>query len=315
MHEREDKRYAPPLNMAEEAGHAADGGYPVAANSLPARRALAWFGLAWGLFWRWAGWWFALVLAWTILSYILSAVMQVWRPSFVSFSFAVRDYAFVFAAIAAVRDFALVFATAGVAYAAERMERQARIDWRAGLVVLVRCAGALALLGLLSVVFEQLAIRAEAMLESYAANMQFQSAPSPLLGLVVWINAWKWLFFVLAYLLPNGVAPMLVVCRGMSAGRAWAAGWRGVGRNAGAVVLAAALATLLALLVRLVLGVAVALAQPEFVSFATRVDAVPPVWMMRIVSLAGNMVDLLLMLVLYAACRDVFFKADVKQAT
>ena len=75
------------------------------------------------------------MLAWTILSYILAAAMQAFIPSVIPF-------------FPAVRDFAAVFAMAGVAYAAERVEQQARIDWRASLVVLVRGAGALVLLGL-----------------------------------------------------------------------------------------------------------------------------------------------------------------------
>ena len=89
-----------------------------------------------------------------------------------------------------------------------------------------------------------------------------------------------------------------------------------MGRNVGGVVLAVALATLLGLAVRLVVGVAVALAQPELTMLGT-IDAVPPVWMIRVASLVNNMVGLMLMLVLYAACRDVFFKREtsVKQAT
>ena len=303
MHERQDNRYAPPLSMAEEAAHPVGGQYLAAANSLPSMRAFAWFGAAWALFRQRAGWWFGLVLAWTILSYILAAAMQAFMPSVIPF-------------FPAVRDFAAVFAMAGVAYAAERVEQQARIDWRASLVVLVRCAGALVLLGLLNVVFEQLLLRVGARLEDYAMQMAFQSPSSMLLGLVSLINSWKWLFFMLAYLLPNGVAPMLVVCRRMGVVRAWAAGWRGMGRNAGGVVLAVALATLLGLAVRLVVGVAVVLAQPELTMLGT-IDAVPPVWMIRVASLVNNMVGLMLMLVLYAACRDVFFKREtsVKQAT
>ena len=303
MHERQDNRYAPPLSMAEEAAHPVGGQYLAVANSLPSMRACAWFGTAWALFRQRAGWWFGLVLAWTILSYILAAAMQAFMPSVIPF-------------FPAVRDFAAVFATAGVAYAAERVEQQARIDWRASLVVLVRCAGALVLLGLLNVVFEQLLLRAGARLEDYAMQMAFQSPSSMLLGLVSLINSWKWLFFMLAYLLPNGVAPMLVVCRRMGVVRAWAAGWRGMGRNAGGVVLAVALATLLGLAVRLVVGVAVVLAQPKLTMLGT-IDAVPPVWMIRVASLVNNMVGLMLMLVLYAACRDVFFKREtsVKQAT
>lgn len=77
----------------------------------------------------------------------------------------------------------------GVAYAAERVEQQARIDWRASLVVLVRCAGALVLLGLLNVVFEQLLLRVGARLEDYAMQMAFQSPQSPLLRLVFLINS------------------------------------------------------------------------------------------------------------------------------
>ena len=121
---------------------------------------------------------------------------------------------------------------------------------------------------------------------------------------------------MLACLLPNGIAPILVVCRRMGVLRAWAAGWRGMGCNAGGVVLAVALATLLVWAERLVLGVAVALTQPTLTMIET-IDAVPPVWMMRVVSLVNNMVGLLLMLVLYAACRDIFFikKNQVKQAT
>ena len=303
MHERQDNRYAPPLSMAEEAAHPVGGQYLAVANSLPSRRAFAWFGAAWALFRQRAGWWFGLVLVWTILSYILAAAMQAFMPSVIPF-------------FPAVRDFAAVFAMAGVAYAAERVEQQARIDWRASLVVLVRCAGALVLLGLLNVVFEQLLLRVGARLEDYAMQMAFQSPSSMLLGLVSLINSWKWLFFMLAYLLPNGVAPMLVVCRRMGAVRAWAAGWRGMGRNVGGVVLAVALATLLGLAVRLVVGVAVVLAQPKLTMLGT-IDAVPPVWMIRVASLVNNMVGLMLMLVLYAACRDVFFKREtsVKQAT
>ena len=303
MHERQDNRYAPPLSMAEEAAHPVGGQYLAVANSLSPRRAFAWFGAAWALFRQRAGWWFGLVLAWTILSYILAAAMQAFMPSVIPF-------------FPAVRDFAAVFAMAGVAYAAERVEQQARIDWRASLVVLVRCAGALVLLGLLNVVFEQLLLRAGARLEDYAMQMEFQSPQSPLLRLVSLINSWKWLFFMLAYLLPNGVAAMLVVCRRMGAVRAWVAGWRGMERNVGGVVLAVALATLLGLVVRLVVGVAAVLAQPELTMLGT-IDAVPPVWMMRVVSLVNNMVGLLLMLVLYASCRDIFFKRDirVKQAT
>ena len=58
------------------------------------------------------------------------------------------------------------------------------------------------------------------------------------------------------------------------------------------------------------------LAQPELTMLGT-IDAVPPVWMMRVVSLVNNMVGLLLMLVLYAACQDIFFKRDIRveQAT
>ena len=121
---------------------------------------------------------------------------------------------------------------------------------------------------------------------------------------------------MLACLLPNGVAPMLVVCRRMGVLRAWAAGWRGMGRNAGGVVVAVALATLLVWIERLVLGIAVALTQPTLTMIET-IDAVPPVWMIRMASLVNNMVGLLLMLVLYAAYRDVFFKrgTSVKQAT
>lgn len=303
MHERQDNRYAPPLSMAEEAANPVGGQYLAVANSLPSIRAFAWFGAAWALFWQRAGWWFGLVLAWTILSYILAAAMQAFMPSVIPF-------------FPAVRDFAAVFATAGVAYAAERVEQQARIDWRASLVVLVRCAGALVLLGLLSVVFEQLLLRVGARLEDYAMQMEFQSPQSPLLRLVSLINSWKWLFFMLACLLPNGVAPMLVVCRRMGVVRAWAAGWRGMGRNAGGMVLAVALATLLVWAERLVLGIAVALTQPTLTMIET-IDAVPPVWMIRVASLVNNMIGLLLMLVLYAAYRDVFFKREtsVKQAT
>ena len=243
------------------------------------------------------------MLAWTILSYILAAAMQAFMPSVIPF-------------FPAVRDFAAVFATAGVAYAAERVEQQARIDWRASLVVLVRCAGALVLLGLLNVVFEQLLLRVGARLEDYAMQMAFQSPQSPLLRLVSLINSWKWLFFMLACLLPNGIAPILVVCRRMGVPRAWAAGWRGMGRNVGGVVVAVVLATLLVWAERLVLGVAVALTQPTLALIET-IDAVPPVWMIRMASLVNNMVGLLLMLVLYAAYRDVFFKrrTSVKQAT
>ena len=303
MHERKDKRYAPPLSIAEETVHTVGGQYLAVASSLSPRRAFVWFGAAWALFRQRAGWWFGLVLAWTILSYILAAAMQVFMPSVIPF-------------FPAVRDFTAVFATAGVAYAAERVEQQARIDWRANLVVLVRCAGALVLLGLLNVVFEQLLLRAGARLEDYAMQMEFQSPQSPLLMLVSLINSWKWLFFMFACLLPNGVAPMLVVCRRMGVVRAWAAGWRGMGRNAGGVVLAVALATLLVWVERLVLGVAVALTQPTLTMIET-IDAVPPVWMIRVASLVNNMVGLMLMLVLYAACRDLFFKREisVKQAT
>ena len=303
MCEQQDNRYAPPLSMTEETVHQADGQYLAVANSLPSGRAFAWFGAAWALFRQRAGWWFGLVLAWTILSYILAAAMQAFMPSVIPF-------------FPAVRDFAAVFATAGVAYAAERVEQQARIDWRASLVVLVRCAGALVLLGLLNVVFEQLLLRVGARLEDYAMQMAFQSPQSPLLRLVSLINSWKWLFFMLACLLPNGVAPMLVVCRRMGVLRAWAAGWRGMGRNAGGVVLAVVLATLLVWAERLVLGVAVALTQPTLALIETT-DAVPPVWMIRVASLVNNMIGLLLMLVLYAAYRDVFFKREtsVKQAT
>lgn len=303
MHERQDNRYAPPLSMAEEAANPVGGQYLAVGNSLPSMQAFAWFGAAWALFRQRAGWWFGLVLAWTILSYILAAAMQAFMPSVIPF-------------FPAVRDFAAVFATAGVAYAAERVEQQARIDWRASLVVLVRCAGALVLLGLSNVVFEQLLLRVGARLEDYAMQMAFQSPQSPLLRLVSLINSWKWLFFMLACLLPNDVAPMLVVCRRMGVVRAWAAGWRGMGRNAGGVVVAVALATLLVWVERLVLGVAVALTQPTLTMIET-IDAVPPVWMIRVASLVNNMVGLMLMLVLYAACRDVFFKREtsVKQAT
>ena len=195
MHERKDKRYAPPLSIAEETVHTVGGQYLAVASSLSPRQAFAWFGAAWALFRQRAGWWFGLVLVWTILSYILAAAMQAFIPSVIPF-------------FPAVRDFAAVFATAGAAYAAERVEQQARIDWRASLVVLVRCAGAL------------------------------------------------------------------------------------------------------------VLGVAVALTQPTLTMIET-IDAVPPVWMMRVVSLVNNMVGLLLMLALYAACRDIFFKRDIRveQAT
>ena len=303
MREQQDNRYAPPLSMTEETVHQADGQYLAVTNSLPSMRAFAWFGAAWALFRQRAGWWFGLVLAWTILSYILAAVMQAFMPSVIPF-------------FPAVQDFTAVFATAGVAYAAERVEQQARIDWRASLVVLVRCARALVLLGLLNVLFEQLLLRMGARLEDYAMQMAFQSPQSPLLRLVSLINSWKWLFFMLACLLPNGVAPMLVVCRRMGVVRAWAAGWRGMGRNAGGVVLAVALATLLVWAERLVLGIAVALTQPTLALIET-IDAVPPVWMIRMASLVNNMVGLLLMLVLYAAYRDVFFKrgTSVKQAT
>lgn len=303
MREQQDNRYAPPLSMTEETVHQADGQYLAVTNSLPSMRAFAWFGAAWALFRQRAGWWFGLVLAWTILSYILAAVMQAFMPSVIPF-------------FPAVQDFTAVFATAGVAYAAERVEQQARIDWRASLVVLVRCARALVLLGLLNVLFEQLLLRMGARLEDYAMQMAFQSPQSPLLRLVSLINSWKWLFFMLACLLPNGVAPMLVVCRRMGVVRAWAAGWRGMGRNAGGVVLAVALATLLVWAERLVLGIAVALTQPTLTMIET-IDAVPPVWMIRMASLVNNMVGLLLMLVLYAAYRDVFFKrgTSVKQAT
>ena len=121
---------------------------------------------------------------------------------------------------------------------------------------------------------------------------------------------------MLACLLPNGIAPILVVCRRMGVPRAWAAGWRGMGRNVGGVVVAVVLATLLVWAERLVLGVAVALTQPTLALIET-IDAVPPVWMIRMASLVNNMVGLLLMLVLYAAYRDVFFKrrTSVKQAT
>ena len=135
MHERKDKRYAPPLSIAEETVYTVGGQYLAVANSLPSMRAFAWFGAAWALFRQRAGWWFGLVLAWTILSYILAAAMQAFIPSVIPF-------------FPAVRDFAAVFAMAGVAYAAERVEQQARINWRASLVVLVRGAGALVLLGL-----------------------------------------------------------------------------------------------------------------------------------------------------------------------
>ena len=135
MHERKDKRYAPPLSIAEETVYTVGGQYLAVASSLSPRRAFVWFGAAWALFRQRAGWWFGLVLAWTILSYILAAAMQAFIPSVIPF-------------FPAVRDFAAVFAMAGVAYAAERVEQQARIDWSASLVVLVRGAGALVLLGL-----------------------------------------------------------------------------------------------------------------------------------------------------------------------
>ncbi|WP_225748405.1 hypothetical protein [Eikenella sp. Marseille-P7795] len=208
MHKREDDRYAPPLSVAEEADVVAN----VEAGRLPAWRAFVWFGTAWALFWQRAGWWFGLVLAWTILSSVLAALAELITPTLISF-------------FPAVHDFAVVFATAGAAYAAERVGRKVRVDWRAGLVVLVRCAGALALLGLLNVVFDQLLLRVEGLLGIYVVNMR--GKPSSLLsGAADWIMYWNWLFFILAYLLPNGVAPVLVVCR--------RAGWRGLGRRVGA---------------------------------------------------------------------------------
>lgn len=171
----------------------------------------------------------------------------------------------------------------------------------------MRCAGALALLGLLNAVFGQFLFEAEKALADYAAKMQFKSPQSPLQAVADLMIYWGWLLFILAYLLPNGAAPILAVCRKMGAVRAWAAGWRGVWRNAGGTALAAVLATLSELAVRMVLSLAEVLVRPE-VTPITAADAVPPMWFLWIKALAGNMFGLWLMLMLYAAYRDVFFE-------
>ena len=58
---------------------------------------------------------------------------------------------------------------------------------------------------------------------------------------------------------------------------------------------------------RVVLSLAEVLVRPE-VTPITAADAVPPMWFLWIKALAGNIFGLWLMLMLYAAYRDVFFE-------